>query len=336
MSRSVSVIVPCRNEAETIEALLEALYHQTFPLSEFEVVIADGKSEDGTRAAIDRFRSAHSEMVVRVVENPRQTIPAALNLAIEHAEGDTLVRLDAHAVPQRDYIEKCLQVLERTGAANVGGLWEIEPRRPDWRARGIAVAASHPLGAGDARYRIGGRAGVVDTVPFGAFSRQWYLRAGPFDESLLSNEDYEFNLRLRQAGGIVWFDPAIRAVYYARPTLRSLGRQYFRYGLWKARMLRRHPRSIRWRQALPPIFLATLLGLGAIAWMWRPASWLLAGAIAIYAVTLLLVAGWEAARRRDALLLPGIVLAAAMIQLCWAAGFWVGVFSPNRGPGRMR
>src|SRR3989304_7761914 len=119
-------------------------------------------------------------------------------------------------------------------------------------ARPIAAAASPPLGAGDAGYRVGSQAGEVDTVPFGAFRREWLERVGGYDESLQTNEDYELNVRLRRAGGKIWFDPSIRSVYYARSDLAQLWRQYYRYGFWKARMLLRYPGSIRWRPALPP------------------------------------------------------------------------------------
>ena len=132
-----------------------------------------------------------------------------------------------------------------TEAANVGGVWDIRPGGEGWVARSIAAAVAHRLGAGDAGYRAGARAGEVDTVPFGAFDRRWLERVGAFNEELLTNEDYEYNYRLRQAGGMIWLDPSIRCVYFARPTLSALARQYWRYGFWKAHMLTRYPRSLR-------------------------------------------------------------------------------------------
>ena len=130
-------------------------------------------------------------------------------------------------------------------------------------AQSIAAAASHPLGVGDALYRHASKASQVDTVPFGAFKRELLALVGFFDESLLTNEDYEFNTRIRKSGGTIWLDPAIRSVYFARPTLAALARQYSRYGFWKWRMLRRYPETLRWRQGLPPLFVLSLL-----AWNW--------------------------------------------------------------------
>ncbi|MFV2043799.1 MAG: glycosyltransferase, partial [Anaerolineales bacterium] len=136
MSPRVSVIVPCYNEAQTISLLLSALNRQT--VKDFEIVAADGMSEDGTRQAIREFASKHPEMSIRVVDNPKRTIPSGLNLAIADSQGEILLRLDAHSIPDQDYIERCLEILQATGAANVGGVWEIRPLGQGWLARGIA------------------------------------------------------------------------------------------------------------------------------------------------------------------------------------------------------
>ncbi|MEJ2606517.1 MAG: glycosyltransferase family 2 protein [Anaerolineales bacterium] len=245
MSTFVSIIVPCFNEERTIGFLLESIFHQSYPLDNIEVIIADGISTDGTRQIVEAFKAEHPKLSIRLIDNPKRIIPAALNRAIEHAKGDVLIRLDAHSVPADDYVERCVSTIMRTGAANVGGVWEIKPSGDHWMARAIAIAAGHPLGAGDARYRTGGEAGATDTVPFGCFPRDWIERVGFFEEELETNEDYEFNVRLKQAGGVVFFDPAIRSIYYARPDLISLGKQYARYGYWKARMLIRFPSSLR-------------------------------------------------------------------------------------------
>ena len=204
---TVSIIVPCYNEVHTIGALLQALVVQTAPLNELEVIIADGGSDDGTRQALQTFAEDHPELRLRVVDNPARTIPAGLNLAIAHATGEVVIRLDAHSAPQPDYVQRCLETLNRTQAANAGGLWDIRPGSDTWIGRSIAAAAAHLLGAGDARYRIRGAEGPADTVPFGAYRREWLERVGGFNEGLLTNEDYEYNVRLRSHGGVVWFNP---------------------------------------------------------------------------------------------------------------------------------
>ncbi len=182
---AVSIIIPCYNEEATICLLLDAIYSQTFARNEMEVVIADGQSTDGTRHQIERFRIAHHGFAVRVVENQQRSIPSGLNQAIRAAEGEFIIRLDAHSIPAVDYVERCVTALRNGQGDNVGGVWEIVPGGSGWLAGAIAVAAAHPLGAGDARYRVGGRAQAVDTVPFGAYRRELAERLGYYDESLV-------------------------------------------------------------------------------------------------------------------------------------------------------
>lgn len=323
--RQVSVIIPCRNEAATIRILLEGLLAQSTGPAALEVVIADGMSTDGTRDAVADFARAHPELPLRLIDNPARTIPAALNRAIAASHAEVVLRLDAHSVPAQDYVARCLEVLARSGAANVGGQWEIRPSAPGAVGRSIAEAGSHPLGAGDARYRTGGQAGPVETVPFGAFPREWLERVGGYDETLLTNEDYELNLRLRRAGARVWFDPSIRSVYFARPTLLSLARQYARYGLWKGRMILRYPESMRLRQAASPLWVLLTLGLVALAG-WVPwAAFLLALQWLVYLSVLLAVGMERAIRRRDAHLVWGLPAALVTIHLTWGASFLWGV-----------
>lgn len=319
----VSVIVPCYNEAGSIRLLLEAVNRQDYPHPQMEVIIADGLSTDGTRQEIAAFLADTPALTVRVVDNPRRIIPAGLNRAIEEAKGEMIVRLDAHSMPYPDYITRCVSWLEKeSGLLNVGGVWEIRPARDTVPGRGIAAAAAHPLGAGDALYRISAASPrPVDTVPFGAFRKELVRQVGGFDESLQTNEDYEFNVRVRQSGGRVWLDPGIRSVYFARPTYRSLARQYWRYGWWKARMLRRYPGTLRWRQLLPPLFVAGVIGLLGLSVFFGPAR--LAGAVVLggYLLALIIAGALQAGQKRDAGLLVSFPPAIAVMHFSWGAGF---------------
>ena len=321
MPPRVSIVIPCYNEQATIRQLLEAIYQQTYSRAEMEVVIADGLSEDATRDEISDFQREHPDLVVRVVDNAARSIPSAVNCAVRAARGETIVRMDAHSRPYPDYVEYCLSALDADLGDNVGGVWDIKPGSESWMAESIAVAAAHPLGVGDAMYRIGAQASEVDTVPFGAFRRALVDKIGPFDEMLRgANEDYEFNTRIRQAGGRVWLDPKIVTVYYARSTLQELARQYWRYGYWKFRMLRRYPDTIRWRQGLPPLFVASLIGLTLLAW-WPLAGWLLMLELAIYGTVLLLAGLLSALRQQKIYLFIGLPLSIATMHFAWGGGF---------------
>ncbi len=325
----VSVIIPCYNEQDTLPLLLDALTHQTWPGEAMEVVVADGMSTDATRQRLAEWQAQHPALKLRVVDNPRRNIPCGLNVAIAAAQGEVIVRLDAHSQPAPDYVERSVRAVEAGHGDNVGGVWLIQAGRATATARAIAAAAAHPLAVGDAQYRLApqGAGRPVDTVPFGAFRRELAQRLGGYDESLLTNEDYEFNVRVRQAGGVVWLDPAIRSVYLARPTLRQLAQQYWRYGYWKARMLRRYPGTLRWRQALPPLFVlslpigAALSLLGALKPAWSILGLLFMLELSSYALILLMAGITAAVRRKDWALVLGVPAAIAVMHLSWGGAF---------------
>ncbi|HLO30732.1 MAG TPA: glycosyltransferase family 2 protein [Anaerolineales bacterium] len=329
MSPKVSVIVPCYNEQSTIRSLLEALREQTYPRAEMEVIVADGLSTDGTRNAIVAFQKDFPDLSVRIVDNTNRSIPSALNHAIEASCGEIILRLDGHAKPYPDYVSNCVSAHEIGRGENVGGVWEIHPGAETWIAKSIAVAAAHPLGVGDALYRHAKHAAEVDTVPFGSFRRTLIEQIGFFDESLLANEDYEFNARVRKSGGKIWLDPSIRSVYLARSTLSELSRQYWRYGFWKWRMLRRYPDTLRWRQALPPLFVLSLISLAVLSIFGPFAGLLLIGEVLTYFSIMILAGFYAAFRQRKAYLIPGLPLAIAVMHLSWGSGFLWSIFTSS-------
>ena len=325
---SVSIIIPCYNEEATIRKLLEALRSQTYPLAKMEVVISDGFSTDRTRAVIDEFKKVHADLAIRVVDNKARTIPAGVNQAIRESRGEIIVRLDAHSMPIPEYVERCVEAHQSGKGDNVGGVWDIQPGADTWVAKSISFAAAHPLGVGDAMYRLNAKPGAVDTVPFGSFRRSLIEKIGAFDETLLANEDYEFNTRVRESGGIVWLDPAIRSVYFSRSTLKKLAEQYWRYGFWKLKMLKRYPHTLRWRQALPPVFVFMLVALIVLSLGLRLAQAALVLQLFAYFSILGLAGIQLAIKTRKGFLIWGLPLAIATMHITWGAGFlWSGITS---------
>ncbi len=306
-----------------------AIYQQTYPLEQIEVLISDGMSTDNTLQMINSFVRQHPRLNVHVIENPERAIPKALNRAIERARGEIIIRLDAHSLPYKDYIERCVEALEKKRGENIGGMWEIEAGEESWLARSIAVAAAHPLGVGDARYRVGGKAQYVDTVPFGAFWKSLFDKIGKFNESLLTNEDYEFNTRIRLSGGKIWFDPAIRTRYLARKNLKELAKQYWRYGYWKAKMLRMYPKAIRWRQLLPPLFVFSLFVSLIFSPFFLLARYWLYLQLGVYVLTLLAIGLKQAIKRRELLLWIGVPLSMATMHLSWGLAFLWSILTAN-------
>ena len=317
----VSVIVPCYNEKSTIRMLLDALNHQTYSRQKLEIIISDGMSTDGTRAEIKAWHAENMDLNVRIVDNPKKNIPSGINRAIEVAQGEFLVRLDAHSIPNSDYIEKCVNALQEGRGDNVGGIWKILPGHENSIARSISAAATHPFGVGGVQYRVGGKAQSVDTVPFGAYRQELVKQIGLYDEALLSNEDYEYNVRIRNAGGVVWFDPEIQSTYISRSTFRDLARQYWRYGYWKFQMLRRYPKTIRLRQGLPPLFILCFSILIFLSFYFDVAIWILGFVFIVYSMALLM-AGIQSAQKFGSLaMLIGVPFAILIMHFTWGLAF---------------
>lgn len=263
---TVSVVVPIRNEAPYLEAAVASIRAQDYPVP-FDVCLAVAPSDDDTEAIAERLASEHDR--VSVVANPAGVTPAGLNAAIRATTGEIVVRVDGHAELSPGYIRRAVETMSRTGAVNVGGRQVPQPQTPFEEA--VAAATTSWMGTGGATYRVGGVEGPVDTVYLGVFDRAAGDAVGWFDETLIRNQDYELNIRLRKAGGTVWFDPDLWVGYRPRGSWRSLAKQYYEYGWWKAEVVRRHPESLRLRQLVPPaVVTASLLG-GIVGLRWRPA-----------------------------------------------------------------
>jgi len=324
----VSVVIPCYNEQRFIGKALENLADQ-YDYNRYEIIVVDGMSNDNTREVVAEFKRKRPETSVRILDNPARDIPAALNIGVAAAQGEIIARMDAHAVPSPGYVRRCVEVLARNQQGVVGMPCHVLPAADTLIARAIAVGVSHPFGIGDAKYRLQeGKTGEesVDTVAFSCFRKQLWKDLGGFNEELLTNEDYDFNYRVRLRGGTVLLDRAEHCDYFARATLGDLARQYFRYGQWKARMLKLHPRSIRGRHLAAPVFVASIVVLILAGMFWPPALWLLGLELGAY-FTLALVAGWQRGRS----LLNGLALTLLMplvfltIHLSWGTSFFLGL-----------
>ncbi|PKN99017.1 MAG: glycosyltransferase family 2 protein [Chloroflexi bacterium HGW-Chloroflexi-4] len=326
----VSIVIPCLNEEKTILALLDAILHQTFPYTKMEVVISDGLSEDQTRNRIAEFQAQHPDMDIQLLDNPVRRIPTGLNQAIRAARAPIITRMDAHAIPASDYVERSVKALKTGLGDNVGGVIDVKPGADSSIAFAISIATAHPLGVGDAKYRWATKAGEADTVAFGTYFKSRVEEIGYYNEELRANEDYEFNSRLRAAGGKIWIDPQIRAVYYSRSTLKTLAKQYFTYGFWKFRMLRRNPETLRWRQALPPVFVVGILMLLLLSAFFTLARVLLIFCLGVYLFILIAASAKIALNKSDLRLVFGIPLAIVNMHFSWGAGFWWSVMNPKK------
>ena len=336
----VSVVIPCRDEATHIETLLEAVRRQDVCAE--EIIVVDTGSSDGTAEILESYAGRHPDLPLRVVSCSQPGVAAAVNAGIQAARGEVILRLDGHSCPRPDYLRKAVQALRATKAGVVGGVWQIVPDGSGLMAEAISRAVAHPIGAGDAAYRTARTTEdrtEVDTVPFGCFRKSTWEELGGLNEALLTNEDYDFNYRVRTSGSTVVLDPDIRCTYFARPTLSELAGQYFRYGWWKGQMLKREPRSLRWRQAVPAALVPTFAILAAISLAAPAALLLLGGLAAAYVATLTGAAAQIASEERRWDLWGPLVAAFGVVHFAWSSGFAVNLVTASRWPawnGRQR
>ena len=324
--RLVSVMAPMWNEAAHIEELVADLAAQDYD-GDVELLVADGGSTDGSVELL-RAGGARHGVDVTVLENPKRYVSHALNLCIEAARGDLFVRVDCHSRYPSDYLRRCAVAAQETGAENVGGIFV--PTGKTAMEHAVAAATDSPFGGVHWTRRGADERVETDTVPYGAFRPAAFELAGLFDESLVRNQDDEFNLRLRRAGGRIVLDPAIRIFYRPRGSFRRLFRQYYEYGRWKAPVMRKHGQPTSLRSLVPGGFVGTLVVLAGLG-VWIPAAFVLLGVeIALYTAAALLFAV-VALRRRNLpwRLLPRVLAVFPTVHMAHGLGMLAGWLRPG-------
>ncbi len=320
----VSVIMPVRNEQRHLEEAVRSVLAQDYPAG-IEVVLAVGPSRDGTQRLAERLAAADPR--VTVVANPSGLIPSANNAAIKASRYPIVARVDGHAIIPPGYLRLAVQTLQDTGADDVGGIMAADGVNPFEQA--VAWAMTSPAGVGRARFHTGGRAGPADSVYLGVYRRTALEQVGGYDESYLRAEDWEMNHRIRQAGGLIWFQPRLRVTYRPRATVRALATQYFHYGRWRRVVAREHAGTINLRYLAPPVtVLVMALGLvaglaGLAAGVSAPGlSWLSLGFLipAAYLAGVLAVTA-TAARAVSRRVLLSLPAALVTMHVSWGLGF---------------
>jgi succinoglycan biosynthesis protein ExoA len=321
----VSVVIPVYNEERHIEACLDSVLDQDYPADRYEVIVADGGSDDRTRAIVEQIATHHPN--VRLIDNPGRMQAAGLNRAILASRGAVIARQDGHAQWGRNHLRRSVELLTATGADNVGGLQEAEGDGPSGRA--IARAMSSPFGVGGARFRYSREEQEMPTVFLGTFQRSAFERVGLFDEAYPPHEDYELNERIRSTGGRIVFSPDIRTRYHVRDGLRLLARQYYRYGRGKVRVARASPGVIRPYHLVAPALVAGLPLMAAMVLTGRGRRLALAGATAYGAACV--IAGVQAGDGEPLEVRLRIPSTFVVMHVAWGVGFWSGVLEAIRG-----
>jgi glycosyltransferase involved in cell wall biosynthesis len=310
VSPAVSVILPVLNEEAHLEESILAILAQDYR-GLFEVILALGPSQDRTDEIAKSLSVRDSR--VKLIPNPTGKTAAGLNLAVATSNHPIVVRVDGHAKIPQNYLTLAVEILEKTGAVNVGGVMAAEGISNFEKA--VARAMRSPLGVGASRFHTGGAAGEVDTVYLGAFKREAINQAGGFDERYTRAQDWELNHRLRKNGGLIYFDPRLQVTYRPRPNLRKLAKQYFQYGTWRRVVSRSHSGTINVRYLAPPV---TLLGCAISLLTGSLIHPILYIPLAVYGLFVAVSAALISRSVRELISLLAII---PIMHFAWGAGF---------------
>lgn len=319
----VSLVIPARNEEKYIGACLDSILANDYPITSLEILVVDGVSTDKTAEIVGSYGLRHP--FIRLLQNPRRIIPSALNIGILEAQGEIVVRMDAHSTYASDYIRKAVEDLEATGADMVGSL--VRPTGDTPVTCAIAEGTCSKFGIGNSYQHFGTESRwVEDSVSFGVWKRETLIELGGFNESWEANEDSEFIHRLCQAGGKIWLSTRLNSSYRVRSSFGSLARQYFRYGMWRARTFLNHRSSLRWRQLAAPALLASVPVSCGLA---RKFGVLAFAPLFAYVLANLLVSAVILIRKGLRCALVPFVF--CTLHLSWGTGYWMGLirFGPS-------
>ena len=318
----VSVVMPVRNEGAFMDRNLESILSQEYPADRMEVLVADGMSDDNTRAVVARW--AERDPRVRLIDNVGQIVSTGLNQAIREARGEIILRIDGHVHVSPDFVRQNIALLdEHPEAWCVGG--PIKHVGANTFGRAVAAAQSSRIGVGTAYHRFENYEGYVEGAVFPAIRRWVFDRVGNFDENLVRNQDDEFNFRVNQAHGKIFISPRVHSSYFVRDCPSKLFRQYFQYSFWRVPILKKHRRPTHFRQLVPPLFYLAMLVCFIVGVALRQ-PWLAAGLPLMYCGGLLLGALFVAPRLglASAACYPIALLA---IHGGYALGYWYGLWS---------
>jgi succinoglycan biosynthesis protein ExoA len=319
----VTIAMPAYNEENYIEACIASVQAQDYPRELIDILVADGRSTDRTREILAELSAEDPR--IHMIDNPERLQAAGLGLLVKAAQGDIIVRMDVHCEYAADYVRKCVETLERTGADNVGGAQRAKSKT--FFQRALCAALESPLGVGGAKYRSAEAEGFVDTVFLGAFRRKVFETVGLWDPKAITNEDAELNQRILDGGGQIYLSRDIVVHYFPRDSLKSLAKQYYKYGRGRARTLIKLGSFPTLRPLLPFIMVSAGAAMLVIPPLW-PAA---AAALATYA----LATGAEAVRlgrKAGAPTIPVIWSIFPALHAAHGAGFAAGLWQYLRSP----
>ena len=315
----ISVVMPVYNEEKYIENCIDSLLLQDYPQDYMEWIFVDGMSTDRTTELIGAYIEKYPKLI-KLLSNPNKTVPYAMNIGIKDAMGKYIIRLDAHADYNKDYISKCVYYLDTTDADNVGGVAETKSK--GFVGNAIAKMLSSRFGVGNSEFRTNGESGYVDTVPFGAFRREVFEKWGGYDERLTRNQDNEMNYRIRKNGGKIYLSSDIKLSYYCRDSIKGISDMAVKNGMWNVITMKLCPGSMGVRHFIPLAFLLSLIILPIAGIIYHPIWWLFALEMVLYFALDCLFSAKQASGIKEFFLL---VLLFPIFHITYGAGSLKGI-----------
>lgn len=321
----ISIIIPCYNEHDYIERCLDSCLKNDYPIEKVEILVVDGMSTDGTREIIMRYAKDHS--YIKLIDNLDKITPVALNLGINAAKGEIIIRLDAHTVYEESYFSKCIQYIYEYEADNVGGIINTLPRKDSKIGKSIALSFSHPFGSGNAYYKTGysDEPKWVDTVPFGCYRREVFEKIGLFDVRLSRSQDMEFNKRLIRSGGRILLVPSIVSKYYVRSDIKSYYLHNYLDGFWSIYPFRFVKEPVSIRHLVPLLFVSSVLMSSALSVFSKLPRRVLLIILCLYSSISLIVSFNIAKKENDCTLLPLCFLSFLIRHIGYGIGSLVAI-----------
>ena len=322
MNKTVSVVIPCRNEEKYIGKCIESFLKQSYPMELLTIIISDGMSTDNTRSIINEIKQMHNNIIL--LDNKGLSAPKGMNLGIRHTNSDIVIIFGAHAYAEENFIIENVRALENKEVGCAGGV--ITTINETIKGAAIAEAMSCPFGVGNALFRFAEKESFVDTVAFGAYRRSLLNEIGVFDEELVRNQDDELNFRVEKSGAKILLSPKIKSTYVGRGDFKKLWRQYYQYGFWKVRVIQKHRRPASIRHLIPLMFVL-FLSIGGVLSIFSKLIRVMYFLVLGLYLLLDLLFSIKISIKKKFSYLPYLIITFPLLHISYGLGFIFGIFN---------
>lgn len=318
----ISALLVTRNEQDYIEMALMSYINQDYPKNKYEILVVDGGSTDATMDIVRKMKRKYEDthFSITILDNPKQILASGWNVGIQAAKGEYVIRIDAHAKAERDFLYKSAETILQVDAVCVGG--KLVTKTLGDGNGAISKVLSSPFGVGNSSFRVSERSGFVDTAVYGLYKKSIFQEVGYFEEKYVRNQDLQMHARIRKHGGRFYFNPDIRCEYYARNTTKKMVRQGFQNGKWNMILLKEDRSGLSIRHLVPFTFVLFLIAAGAGGFVYKP-LWILQASVLLLHLLLGVYFGIRGgAKGKEALVMPFLFL---LLHISYGSGFLVGV-----------